>query len=277
MIQKGIMVPPWCAFNYHQRSMGWRMGGGEDYLLKWGKWFRALSQQEQQTYIAQYPEPEDWFEFYQRFLPHTQEEHRALIKRTQQLRNAYCKLHYQLATLHEEAKHYEYSVEHLGNVLFTLKHYQMWNDEKITEIVTRYASLKKNLTRQMAQNPAIRASWNFWQQGEKHLYLKQMQTTISLEDYERLREQVFFPSELGRTWIKCFEENNRFYIHRHWREPCLFLVKLEVIQQEYHITKAWMNLDPAISRPLTRPEQEPNILLRQLLSLFLVNNNENIM
>ena len=42
-----MMQPPWEKFDYHQYSLGWRMGGGEEYMDAWGTWFCHLNDEEQ--------------------------------------------------------------------------------------------------------------------------------------------------------------------------------------------------------------------------------------
>ncbi len=39
-------------------SMGWRMGGGEDYFSDYAAWFCSLTEADQNAYIANHPEPE---------------------------------------------------------------------------------------------------------------------------------------------------------------------------------------------------------------------------
>ena len=42
-----ILLPPWLACPKIERySIGWRMGYGEDYLIKWGEWYQTLSDEE---------------------------------------------------------------------------------------------------------------------------------------------------------------------------------------------------------------------------------------
>lgn len=58
---KGIMPPPWIAHPEIERgSIGWRMGSGEYYLMKWGSWFDALDEKEQKEYQELFPEPVTW-------------------------------------------------------------------------------------------------------------------------------------------------------------------------------------------------------------------------
>ena len=45
-------------------SIGWRMGHGEVYWHQWVKWFRAISDEQQEVYQLEWPEPSDWAGFY---------------------------------------------------------------------------------------------------------------------------------------------------------------------------------------------------------------------
>jgi hypothetical protein len=57
--------PPWKAFpEYERYSMGWRMGPGEDYWGAFHSWFRSLSRQDVDAFVAFHPEPERWSGFY---------------------------------------------------------------------------------------------------------------------------------------------------------------------------------------------------------------------
>lgn len=58
---KKIMPPPWLAFPEIERySIGWRMGYGEDYIVRFSKWLDELSQEEQEEYRMLFPEPVTW-------------------------------------------------------------------------------------------------------------------------------------------------------------------------------------------------------------------------
>lgn len=265
---ENVMKPPWAIFAYPQTSMGWRMGGGEDYLLKWHKWFTHLSQEEQQAYVAQYSEPEDWFHFYELRLTQSDEEYATITEHIQRLRTAYCDLHYELAGLHEEARHYEHAVEHMGKVIFCITNYQIWDDVKTDEAIEHYAALKRHLVRHMALNPAIRKGWNALRQSKHRMRITLERTTVTAEDYARMQQKVFLPLDFGLTWTKCFEDET-LYIHRHWQEPCLFLVILEQTDQGYHIAETWMN--DTIPHPLTNPPApgKPDQLLTFLLGWFI--------
>ncbi len=62
---EGLPVPPWQAFPHlERRSMGWRMGAGEDYLLGFYEWFSGLDKAEKTRYARLHPEPDEWAGFY---------------------------------------------------------------------------------------------------------------------------------------------------------------------------------------------------------------------
>lgn len=62
---KKIMLPPWLACPKIERfSIGWRMGYGEDYMLKWDNWYHALSDGESKEYRELFPEPPTWKGFW---------------------------------------------------------------------------------------------------------------------------------------------------------------------------------------------------------------------
>ena len=59
------LQPPWALFpSYERRSMGWRMGAGEDYLRHFRQWYVALNAAAQAEYRAAEPEPDGWGGFY---------------------------------------------------------------------------------------------------------------------------------------------------------------------------------------------------------------------
>ncbi len=58
------MEAPWKKYKYKQRSLGWRMGEGEKYLLAWKKWFSSIDELERNEYVKNNPMPTDWFYFY---------------------------------------------------------------------------------------------------------------------------------------------------------------------------------------------------------------------
>ena len=55
------ILPLWLAFPLYPRdTMGWRMGAGEDYGMKWVSWFGGLSEEEQRKYNEKFPMPDYW-------------------------------------------------------------------------------------------------------------------------------------------------------------------------------------------------------------------------
>lgn len=64
------MVAPWFEYpNYERTSMGWRMGGGEDYKIAFQNWLAALSEGELVRYKNENEEPDGWQGFYQDIMP----------------------------------------------------------------------------------------------------------------------------------------------------------------------------------------------------------------
>ncbi|AVW90573.1 hypothetical protein [Celeribacter baekdonensis] len=62
------MVAPWLQFpEYARSSMGWRMGGGEDYMFAFRTWFKALDRAAQRNYQHENEEPKGWNGFYDSF------------------------------------------------------------------------------------------------------------------------------------------------------------------------------------------------------------------
>jgi len=58
--------PPWKAYpEYSRGCMGWRMGGGEDYMDQWLAWFRARTAEEKSAYAKENPPPSGWESFYE--------------------------------------------------------------------------------------------------------------------------------------------------------------------------------------------------------------------
>lgn len=58
---KQIMPPPWLAYPEIERfSIGWRMGYGEYYIMKWGDWMETLDESEEKEYQELFPEPITW-------------------------------------------------------------------------------------------------------------------------------------------------------------------------------------------------------------------------
>ena len=59
------MAPPWEVVPEPLASMRWRMGGGEDYLDDYRKWFATLSAENRDAYVRSRPEPEGWNGFFE--------------------------------------------------------------------------------------------------------------------------------------------------------------------------------------------------------------------
>jgi len=58
-------IPPWNMYPELQyRSIGWRMGYGEYYMIRWSKYYFTLNTADMDNYKAKYPEPESWNDFY---------------------------------------------------------------------------------------------------------------------------------------------------------------------------------------------------------------------
>ena len=57
--------PPWQEFpKYVWPSMGWNMGPGETYMVKFQSWYRAASAAERDAFKSENPEPESFRGFY---------------------------------------------------------------------------------------------------------------------------------------------------------------------------------------------------------------------
>jgi hypothetical protein len=57
--------PPWLEHpEIEAGSIGWRMGYGEDYWLRFRDWFLKLPALEQRDFEDRYPEPRNWKKFY---------------------------------------------------------------------------------------------------------------------------------------------------------------------------------------------------------------------
>jgi hypothetical protein len=55
------MPPPWEAFpSIPRRSIGWRMGSGEDFWTDWLTWIGALTPEKRDDYRRRHPEPKSW-------------------------------------------------------------------------------------------------------------------------------------------------------------------------------------------------------------------------
>jgi len=63
---KDAMLPPWLAHPKLDRyDTGWRMGYGEDYLMKLSKYLDGLSETEMTIYKMNYPTYGDWNGWYE--------------------------------------------------------------------------------------------------------------------------------------------------------------------------------------------------------------------
>jgi hypothetical protein len=61
------MEPPWIAHpEIKFMSIGWRMGYGEAYWLKFDAWYKALTPVQRDQYELAHPEPNSWRGFYAR-------------------------------------------------------------------------------------------------------------------------------------------------------------------------------------------------------------------
>ncbi len=68
--EHGEVRPPWIAFpapEYHPRSIGWRMGGGEDHLTTWRLWaadrFDRWDEAERIAYFRRWGVQPRWLEW----------------------------------------------------------------------------------------------------------------------------------------------------------------------------------------------------------------------
>lgn len=60
-VEKKLMAPLWLMYpEIPEGSIGWRMGYGEDYRIKFYKWFQTLSVEEQKEYNSKFPKPVCW-------------------------------------------------------------------------------------------------------------------------------------------------------------------------------------------------------------------------
>ena len=60
--------PPWIAFpDYPRYSMGFRMGGGEDYMMAFRKWYFSAPDAEIKAFQISYPESEAYQGFYNKW------------------------------------------------------------------------------------------------------------------------------------------------------------------------------------------------------------------
>jgi len=60
------MLPPWTKFpEVRFEDMFWKMGQGEDYILKFYKYYSQLTHKQKVIYELIYPQPYDWIGFYE--------------------------------------------------------------------------------------------------------------------------------------------------------------------------------------------------------------------
>ena len=60
-----LLRPPWLEYpEIEWGSIGWRMGCGESYLMKWDHWYKKLSKENKSNYMNRFPQPEEWKNFY---------------------------------------------------------------------------------------------------------------------------------------------------------------------------------------------------------------------
>lgn len=61
----GLMVPPRVKYpDLPSGSTGWRMGRGEDYWVRWQRWWKQQQSEVQRAMQAAYPPPADWAKVY---------------------------------------------------------------------------------------------------------------------------------------------------------------------------------------------------------------------
>jgi hypothetical protein len=58
--------PPWIALPIPYGSMGWRMGGGEDYMTEWHEFWEQLSDSQRSLYFQYHCPPGEWKEWAKR-------------------------------------------------------------------------------------------------------------------------------------------------------------------------------------------------------------------
>ncbi|MCP5383649.1 MAG: hypothetical protein H6913_03430 [Altererythrobacter sp.] len=62
----GQALPPWRGFPAYERySLGWRMGGGEDYWCSFSEWFRSMDSEHRRQYQTHHPAPDGWDDYYE--------------------------------------------------------------------------------------------------------------------------------------------------------------------------------------------------------------------
>ena len=59
------MPPPFLEFpSYGRYSMGWRMGSGEGYVMKFGAWLERFCEEDQKIYQNLFPSPITLFDYW---------------------------------------------------------------------------------------------------------------------------------------------------------------------------------------------------------------------
>lgn len=111
--------PPWKAYSYPWGSMGWRMGGGEDFWHDFCDWFRSLDDESRAAYSLAHPEPPDWKYFYEYITTNNDNRKRldelhALIAASQ---TNYQAEEYQRGRSAEDAGDISQAVTHYRNVI----------------------------------------------------------------------------------------------------------------------------------------------------------------
>ncbi|MCT4596853.1 MAG: NADAR family protein [Vallitalea sp.] len=62
---ENIMAPLWLMHPHiMRRSIGWRMGYGEDYAYTFHGWYKSLNDEERRKYMNMFPEPKGWLGWY---------------------------------------------------------------------------------------------------------------------------------------------------------------------------------------------------------------------
>lgn len=64
--EHGMFPPPWIYQpDSHPYSIGWRMGGGEDFITLFWQWWNSAQMNEQQRieYFKYFPAPPRWYEW----------------------------------------------------------------------------------------------------------------------------------------------------------------------------------------------------------------------
>jgi hypothetical protein len=65
------MEPPWQKYpDIPAGSIGWRMGGGEEYYDQFYRWFSGLTPDEQEAYASANEPPAGWRKLYQTIKEH---------------------------------------------------------------------------------------------------------------------------------------------------------------------------------------------------------------